>query len=255
MKKNYSFKILLLSIPVAAVLLMASSGGRTDARSGSPGDGGVSCASCHTGGSSGVSANITTNIPATGYELNKDYTITLSSTTSNAGGFQMVAENDANAKTGTFIAGSGSRVSGSRITHSNSSSNSWSFTWKSPSTDSGNIKFHAAVVVANGDGSNGSGDKVVTTSTAGATVLGISEAKRLKFDMFPNPASENITIQLPSGSEEAKVEFYDYVGRLALSKKITLNNKNINVTSLTSGVYILKVVSADRIGSQKFIKN
>ena len=29
-------------------------------------------------------------------------------------------------------------------------------------------------------------------------------------------ASENLTIQLPSGSKNASVAFYDYIGRLAL---------------------------------------
>ena len=49
--------------------------------------------------------------------------------------------------------------------------------------------------------------------------LGVSEARRLDFDMNPNPASEKITIQLPSGSTNATVAFYDYIGRLALRKK------------------------------------
>ena len=39
--------------------------------------------------------------------------------------------------------------------------------------------------------------------------------------MFPNPASENLTIQLPSGSKNASVVFYDYIGRTALTQKVT----------------------------------
>ncbi|WP_299672282.1 choice-of-anchor V domain-containing protein [uncultured Polaribacter sp.] len=257
MKKNYLFKFLLLAIPVTALLLMSNSGGITAGRSGSPGDGGNSCAGCHTGGSVGVSANITTNIPAGGYELNTNYTVSVNATSSAAGGFQMVAENASNTKVGAFTAGTGSRTTTDklRITHSNSDNNSWSFTWKSPATDAGNIKFYAAAVVANGDGNNGAGDKVALTSTSGATVLGISEAKRLNFDMFPNPSSENVTIQLPSGANTAVVDFYDYVGRLALSKKITTLNNKIEVANLSAGVYLLKVVTDDKIGSQQFIKN
>lgn len=85
-------------------------------------------------------------------------------------------------------------------------------------------------------------------------VLGISEANRLDFEMYPNPASERVTIQLPSGSDEATVEFYDYLGRLALTKNVTDSNNKIDVNNLSSGIYILKVVSNDKIGSQKFIK-
>lgn len=254
MKKHYLFKIVLLLIPVSAFVLMSSSSGRSDARSGSPGDNNSSCIACHSGGSSGVSATITTNIPAAGYDLNTNYTITVSKSSSAAGGFQLVAENPSNNKVGSFTAGNGSRVSGDRITHTNSSNSSWSFTWKSPSTDQGNIRFYSSVVIANGDGNNGSGDKVVNTSTTGATVLGISEAKRLDFEMYPNPASERITIQLPSDSDNAIVEFYDTIGRLALTQEITSSNNKIAVDNLSKGIYILKVLSDDKIGSQKFIK-
>jgi hypothetical protein len=94
----------------------------------------------------------------------------------------------------------------------------------------------------------------------GATVLqlsataGVSEAERLDFDMFPNPASEEITIQLPMGSNDASIELFDYIGRLALRKKITLSENTIRVQGLSSGMYILKVLSDDKIGAKKLIK-
>ena len=85
--------------------------------------------------------------------------------------------------------------------------------------------------------------------------LSTSEATRLKFEMYPNPASDKVRIQLPSGAENATVEFYDSLGRLALSKKVTRINNKMDVNALSKGVYILKVFTADQIGSQKFIKN
>jgi hypothetical protein len=84
--------------------------------------------------------------------------------------------------------------------------------------------------------------------------LGISEAKRLDFEMSPNPASEEITIQLPAGSNDANIELYDYIGRLALRKKISLLENTIMVQDLSSGMYILKVLVGDKIGVKKFIK-
>ena len=93
----------------------------------------------------------------------------------------------------------------------------------------------------------------ITVVAEGA--LSTSEARRLKFEMFPNPASDKVRIQLPSGAENATVEFYDSLGRLALSKKVTRINNKMDVNALSKGVYILKVFTADQIGSQKFIKN
>jgi plastocyanin len=94
-----------------------------------------------------------------------------------------------------------------------------------------------------------------TINVVAEGVLSISEAQRLNFETFPNPASNSVTVQLPSGTEEATVQFYDYLGRLALSKKVTSAKNILEVNSLSKGVYILKVVTEDKIGSQKFIKN
>lgn len=254
MKKNYFFKIILLLIPVSAFLLMSSSNGRTDGRTGSPGDGGNTCAACHGGGNFNATASITSNIPVTGYLLNTAYTINVTTNSSASSyGFQLTAENNANTKIGTFTAGSGSKVSGQRITHSSpSATGSWSFTWTSPSTDLGRVTFYAALNASNGNGGT-SGDQIITANTSSAS-LSVLQQNRLDFDMYPNPASEKVTLQLPSGSEKAIVQFYDYVGRLALTKKITNLDTKVDVHHLSSGVYIIKVVSDNKIGSQKFIK-
>ena len=83
MKKNYFFKLSLLMIPAMAFLFMASSGGRDDGRSGSPGDGGATCTACHAGSSDfGLTPSITTDIPNTGYLLNTAYTVNVSSSSS-----------------------------------------------------------------------------------------------------------------------------------------------------------------------------
>lgn len=98
-------------------------------------------------------------------------------------------------------------------------------------------------------------DMFGTITVVADGTLSTSEARRLKFEMFPNPASDKVRIQLPSGAENATVEFYDSLGRLALSKKVTRINNKMDVNALSKGIYILKVFTADQIGSQKFIKN
>ncbi|MFY0603294.1 MAG: T9SS type A sorting domain-containing protein [Flavobacteriaceae bacterium] len=257
MKKNYFFKFLLLSIPMAAFLLMASSGGRDDARTGSPGDGGTTCAACHTTAPTTESVSISTNIPAGGYDLNTAYTVTVTVSSSDPDhGFQLTAERTSdNAKVGSFTAGTGSRVTGQRITHANDGQNSWTFTWTSPATDQGDVKFYTAAVAANGNGGNGAGDKTVTDETSSFSVLGISEAKLLRFEMYPNPSSDVVKIQLPSGTSNAEVNMYDYVGRLVLNKKITTVDNTVNVQELSKGMYIIRITTDNKIGAQQFIKS
>ena len=191
--------------------------------------------------------------------LDTDYTINVNTTSSSsAHGFQLTAENNSDIKIGSFTEGSGSKVvnSSKAITHSSpSTTGDWSFTWRSPSTDLGVVTFYTAVNAGNGNGGAFDGSDQTVTGSTSVSSLSISEAKRLDFDMYPNPASESLTIQLSSGSDKATVQFYDNIGRLALTETVTNSNNKIDVNGLSSGIYILKVLSGDKIGSQKFIKN
>jgi hypothetical protein len=257
MKKNYFFKTSLLMIPTMAFILMSNSGGKSGAFSGSPGDGGTTCTGCHSGGNFGASVAITHNIPDTGYLLDTNYNVTVSASSSaSEHGFQMTAEKVSDdSKIGTLIAGSTSSLTNgnANITHTNSSNSSWSFQWKSPATDEGRVTFFGALVAANGNGGF-TGDQVVTGDSGQISSLSIADAKRLEFEMYPNPAVTDLTIQLPSGANEATVEFYDSMGRLSLSKIIDISDPQINISNLSRGVYLLKVLSEDKIGTQKFVK-
>lgn len=260
MKKNYFFKLTLLFIPVLALLLMSNAGGRFAPASGSPGDGGATCSACHSGGNFNASAMITTDIPVTGYELNTVYNITVTAANSSAPahGFQLTAERDSdNGKMGTLIAGAGTQLvnSNGNITHTNPNQSSWSFTWRSPTTDEGTVSFYAAINAANGNGQAFDGsDQVVTTSSSSSS-LSISEARLLKFEMYPNPSSDEVTIQLPSGTEKAKVGVFDYTGRLISSQEVTNSNRKVDVTNLATGMYIIRVTANNKIGAQQFIKS
>jgi hypothetical protein len=259
MKKHYIFKFLLLLIPVSAFTLLSFSSGRDSAFSGSPGDNN-NCTHCHTGAAaSNSNISITTNIPNTGYAFNTEYDITINNSAGKVrNGFQVTAEKDSdNSKVGTFSTpGTDTKAvnNGTRITHKSAGTNqsSWSFKWTSPSSEQGKITFYGASVSGNGSGSGG--DLVFLGKSNSSPSLSISEANRLQFDLFPNPASERVTIQLPLGLDKATVQFYDYLGKLALTHHVTNSNNKINVNDLSSGVYILKVLSNDKIGSQKFIK-
>jgi len=91
--------------------------------------------------------------------------------------------------------------------------------------------------------------------TASTTTLGISENKLLSFNMFPNPSSDQVTIQLPTGTDTAKVSVFDYVGRLVSTQNITPNNSKVDVTGLSSGMYLIRITTDNKIGAQRFIKS
>ncbi len=90
-------------------------------------------------------------------------------------------------------------------------------------------------------------------TTLGVT-LGIPEAKKLEFSMYPNPVKNVVGIQLPTGTRTAEVGIFDYTGRRVRVKRITATNDQLNVTDLASGMYIIRVLSKNKIGAQKFVK-
>ncbi|MGB1170209.1 MAG: T9SS type A sorting domain-containing protein [Flavobacteriaceae bacterium] len=90
---------------------------------------------------------------------------------------------------------------------------------------------------------------VTVTSTAG-----ITKNNLLSFDMYPNPVSDILTVQLPTGTEKAEVSIIDYTGRLVSSKTISSNDTSIDVQSISKGIYIIRVATNAKIGVQRFIK-
>ena len=87
-----------------------------------------------------------------------------------------------------------------------------------------------------------------------SVTLGISENKLLSFEMYPNPVSDVLNIQLPSGTDKAEVGVYDYTGRLVSSKTISSNDSTLDVQKISKGIYIIRVATNNKIGVQRFIK-
>jgi hypothetical protein len=82
-----------------------------------------------------------------------------------------------------------------------------------------------------------------------------SEGPTVTWAIYPNPAQSKIEI---SGGETGKlveVEITDQTGRSISHAAVTFgNNESLDVSTLSPGMYILKLVGADGVGSQRFIK-
>ena len=260
MKKNYIFKTILFLIPFSAILLLSYSSGNGSALSGSPGDGGNNCTQCHSGTANNSNITITTNIPVTGYNFNTVYDITI--TNSGGGsrnGFQVTAEKDNdNSKVGTFRSvdlATQTADNNKRIIHTSSGNgqNSWSFKWISPSSEEGKITFYGASVSGNGN-NQFTGDKVFLGKSNSNSSLSVDLVNKLDFEMFPNPSTDNLFIRFSDNEENAMVTFYDYSGKKVYNREVTRSNTKINVSNLSSGVYFVKVISDEKTGLKKFIK-
>jgi hypothetical protein len=176
MKRNKLY--LLASLPLLLVLLVSSvmtHNGSPGAKTGSPGDGGATCTDCHGGTAQTVTGWITSNIPVTGYVPGQTYTITATATHTGAAlfGFELTAENAANAKKGTFIITNAVETklinANKAVTHTTNGTNptgngrTWNMNWTAPVAGTGAITFYAAFNAANGNGAS-TGDVIYKSS-------------------------------------------------------------------------------------------
>lgn len=257
MKKNYSFYSLLTAIPVALFLIVGFTGGQGGGFSGSPGDGGSTCTQCHAPGANHGGTPVLTGVPAD-YQSGMSYNLTLSINGSsvNKFGFNITAEDQNNNKVGNWTAGSGSQVrnggSGNGLTHTGAgtSSSSWTFTWTAPSTSVGPVTFYYATIQANSAGGNG-GDQMVAGSSSAVLSNGI-DATISSFQLYPTQADSFINIDL-NQFDVGQLEVYDMNGTIVKTSSLTQENQ-LNISHLSSGIYLANVTVNGNVTTERFIK-
>ncbi len=74
--------------------------------------------------------------------------------------------------------------------------------------------------------------------------------------IYPNPASSLVTIGLPK-SLNAEIRIFDVTGKLVIyqAQALVNNNHNVNISSLTSGVYFVRINSEEGTATKKLIIN
>ena len=88
-------------------------------------------------------------------------------------------------------------------------------------------------------------------AVASTSTLAVSDIEKTKdFELYPNPVKDVLHLQLDSSIKDFTFEVTDLNGRKILSIK---NQKDVNVSSLKSGVYIGTLISEMGKDSKKFI--
>lgn len=85
--------------------------------------------------------------------------------------------------------------------------------------------------------------------------LGIGEINNAgKIRLYPNPASDRITIELVK-PEELTLHIYNILGEIVLQKVLTESTNDTDITTLPKGIYIIKVTSTAWTFTQKLVKD
>lgn len=79
----------------------------------------------------------------------------------------------------------------------------------------------------------------------------IDSQDSLEFDLYPNPASENVVYITTRNNTGKDITVYDIFGKEVLSARIT--TKELNISRLVPGVYFLQVVENNNSMTRKLV--
>jgi hypothetical protein len=74
------------------------------------------------------------------------------------------------------------------------------------------------------------------------------------FKVFPNPAQDKITVASEIVSKNSTIEIFDMNGRLLQSLNFNSVKKEINISDLKEGVYVIKITNQGKGAFFKFVK-
>jgi endonuclease I len=83
--------------------------------------------------------------------------------------------------------------------------------------------------------------------------LSVSDFEQFTLKMFPNPVNDDDELTIIS-NKELTAEVYDILGKKITVQNITANQRNLNISGLSKGVYIVKLSSANGSITKKLIK-
>ncbi|RYD77827.1 MAG: T9SS type A sorting domain-containing protein [Sphingobacteriales bacterium] len=244
--KVFITTIMFLAITVQWYNAYTSASGPDPGNTGAPGEN--DCTSCHSGSANTSSSTIKlkTHQSSTTLDYLPDstYTITIDLNTSNKrNGFQVTAlygtsnkmagaftiTDKTNTKKTSTIISSNTREYVEQ-TYSGTSANSWSFEWKAPSTNVGDITFYVAANLSNNDGYNSS-DAIHTKSF---TFSPSAKLPTAAISVASTAVCQNDSFQF-NGSGTNSASSYKWTFTNASPSTSTLQNPKVKSTS-TNGI-------------------
>jgi beta-glucanase (GH16 family) len=74
------------------------------------------------------------------------------------------------------------------------------------------------------------------------------------FSLFPNPVSENMTIDVPKNVDNYTLDIFDLHGRLLMRRKMKNSQEIVSLGELENGIYLVKISSREQLSYMHFIK-
>jgi hypothetical protein len=84
--------------------------------------------------------------------------------------------------------------------------------------------------------------------------VGINELQQSKFSIYPNPATNKITIEIAEGQAPSQLSIINLNGEEVLTRSLIKPKTQIDITNLPSGVYFVRLTNDNAVEVGKFVK-
>jgi len=84
-------------------------------------------------------------------------------------------------------------------------------------------------------------------------VEGINNYKESNIEIFPNPACDEITIDIPGLYQNSNIVIYSPLGEKIINTSLTLSENKIDISNLYTGLYFIQINFNNRIYTKKIL--
>jgi hypothetical protein len=85
----------------------------------------------------------------------------------------------------------------------------------------------------------------------GTLNIGIADLESNNIKIYPSPTTDNLTIEMPQSS---RIEVMNVEGQIISLIESADKKTTINLSNLSSGIYIIKALTENGIVTKKFLK-
>ena len=103
-----------------------------------------------------------------------------------------------------------------------------------------------------GVGNNGEGVYVDDVEVGDSGAVGLTEQSFITASMSPNPTTGNVKVE--TNAADGEVVVYDLFGRQVLSATLHEGHVNLDLSTLTKGVYVARIASQEGMTTVKLVK-
>ncbi len=117
--------------------------------------------------------------------------------------------------------------------------------------------FYYVRVYPKGNASNSTNCYTLRVQANGSTTRGdggLITGTGINVNLFPNPANNKLNIAIDGLQTTADIKVYNVMGKLVMRQIATKANSELNISRLSSGIYMLNVNDGTTVKSMKFVK-